>query len=403
MNPRLKKIIFDKLNEDLSKVEIILAENQSIWFIDRANKYWYFELEKSGKLWWRYEFFTEFFILFCLKIDEFQPLLSEWVEGILNYEVNTTTDLCLPRPTAVEGILNYGVNTTVEVGIRIRTGVEGVLNYGVNTTDGALTVSDNMVEGVLNHEVKATMPKNNRSIGVEGIFDSNINMTPRSGHRLHSTVEGILNHGYRKGSRKVDEVLNHEVDTNTEGRHNKPRRVDEVLNHEENSTVIVGALSPLLMEEDINCKVNSTCSALSPPRATVERVLNRKINSTVNLLGEFVPIVEEVLNHRVTETSLSGWGGPGSVEKVLNNGITETIGTTIRDTQQVKEMMSRGDIVHTPVEDILNYKVVSISHANEQNELIQQILVHELIYEVESVTPLDTPASDSVNEVLKNS
>ena len=359
MNPRLKKIIFDKLNEDLSKVEIILAENQSIWFIDRANKYWYFELEKSGKLWWRYEFFTEFFILFCLKIDEFQPLLSEWVEGILNYEVNTTTDLCLPRPTAVEGILNYGVNTT----------------------DGALTVSDNMVEGVLNHEVKATMPKNNRSIGVEGIFDSNINMTPRSGHRLHSTVEGILNHGYRKGSRKVDEVLN----------------------HEENSTAIVGTVPPLLMEEDINCKVNSTCSALSPPRSTVERVLNRKINSTVNLLGEFVPIVEEVLNHRVTETSLSGWGGPGSVEKVLNNGITETIGTTIRDTQQVKEMMSRGDIVHTPVEDILNYKVVSISHANEQNELIQQILVHELIYEVESATPLDTPASDSVNEVLKNS
>ena len=359
MHPGLKKIVFRKLNQDLSKVEIILSENQSIWFIDRANKYWYFELEKSGKLWWRYEFFTEFFILFCLKIDEFQPLLSEWVEGILNYEVNTTTDLCLPRPTAVEGILNYGVNTT----------------------DGALTVSDNMVEGVLNHEVKATMPKNNRSIGVEGIFDSNINMTPRSGHRLHSTVEGILNHGYRKGSRKVDEVLN----------------------HEENSTAIVGTVPPLLMEEDINCKVNSTCSALSPPRSTVERVLNRKINSTVNLLGEFVPIVEEVLNHRVTETSLSGWGGPGSVEKVLNNGITETIGTTIRDTQQVKEMMSRGDIVHTPVEDILNYKVVSISHANEQNELIQQILVHELIYEVESATPLDTPSSDSVNEVLKNS
>jgi len=84
MDSRLKKIIFKKLNKDLSKVEIILAENQSIWFIDRANKYWYFELEKSGKLWWRYEFFTDFFILFCLEVNEFQPILSEWVEGILN-------------------------------------------------------------------------------------------------------------------------------------------------------------------------------------------------------------------------------------------------------------------------------------------------------------------------------
>ena len=360
MNPRLKKIIFDKLNEDLSKVEIILAENQSIWFIDRANKYWYFELEKSGKLWWRYEFFTEFFILFCLKIDEFQPLLSEWVEGILNYGVASSNLLDHGAVQRVERVLNSGVSSMETMSWESLIPVEDILNRGVSAT------------GDLGMERIAT---------VEKIFDSNVNMTTRSGHRLHSTVEGILNHGYRKGSRKVDEVLN----------------------HEENSTVIVGTVPPLLMEEDINCKVNSTCSALSPPRSTVERVLNRKINSTVNLLGEFVPIVEEVLNHRVTETSLSGWGGPGSVEKVLNNGITETIGTTIRDTQQIKEMMYRGDIVHTPVEDILNYKVVSISHANEQNELIQQILVHELIYEVESATPLDTPASDSVNEVLKNS
>jgi hypothetical protein len=81
MNPRLKNIIFRKLNDELSKVEIIVAENKSIWFINRANKYWYFELEKSGKLWWRYEFFTDFFIIFCLEVNEFQPILSEWVEG----------------------------------------------------------------------------------------------------------------------------------------------------------------------------------------------------------------------------------------------------------------------------------------------------------------------------------
>jgi hypothetical protein len=193
MNPRLKKIIFSKLNDDLSKVEIILSENQSIWFIDRANKYWYFELEKSGKLWWRYEFFTNFFPLFCLEIDEFQPLLSEWVEG--------------------------------------------VLNCGVNTTDS---------------------------------LDSFV----------YVPVEGILNRGYRKGSRKVDEVLNREIN--------------------------------------------------------------------------------------------------------------EIDGGEVFDESKV-------------VEYILNHKVVSISHANEQNELIQQILVNELIYEVESADPLDTPASDSVDEVLKNS
>jgi hypothetical protein len=211
MNPGLKKIVFRKLNQDLSKVEIILSENKSIWFIDRANKYWFFELEKSGKLWWRYEFFTEFFILFSLEINEFQPLLSEWVEGVLNCEVN---------------------------------------------------------------------------------------MIPRSGHRLHSTVEGILNHGYRKGSRKVDEVLNHKVVT------------------------------------------TEYCGII--PSYDLEEVLNREINKID--------------------------GG-----ELFDN---------------------------STLEKVLNHKVVSISHANEQNELIQQILVHELIYEVESAAPLDTPAHDSVDEVL---
>jgi hypothetical protein len=210
ISEKLKSIIFDKLYQDLKHCEII-SYDKSVYFIDRDNKYWYFELEKSGKLWWRYEFFTDFFPLFCLEIDEFQPLLSEWVEGILN---------------------------------------------------------------------------------------SNINMTTRSGHRLHSTVEGILNHGYRKGSRKVDEVLNHKV------------------------------------------SITEYCGII--PNYDLEEVLNREINE-------------------------------------LDGGELLDIST---------------------LEKVLNHKVVSIIPANLQNELIQQILVNELIYEVESASPLDTPAHDSVDEVL---
>ncbi len=270
MHPGLKKIVFRKLNQDLSKVEIILSENQSIWFIDRANKYWYFELEKSGKLWWRYEFFTNFFPLFCLEIDEFQPLLSEWVEGILNRGVSSTS--------------NPGANAYDQV--------EGILNSGVSSTG---------------------------DLGMERI----------------ATVESILNHGYRKGSRKVDEVLNHKV------------------------------------------SITEYCGII--PNYDLEEVLNREINELDG--GELLDI--------------------STLEKVLNIEINETIGTTIRDSNQINEAIGRGGIVPVPVEDVLNHKVVSISHANEQNELIQQILVHELIYEVESASPLDTPAHDSVDEVLE--
>ena len=256
MHQRLKEIIFKKLNKDLSKVEIILSENQSIWFIDRANKYWYFEFEKSGKLWWRYEFFTDFFPLFCLEIDKFQPLLSEWVEGVLNCGVSTTGDWSADRLVSVKNILNRGVSETRNTGDRSPEMVEGVLNCRVSSMETM--------------RWEALIP-----------------------------VEGVLNHGYRKGSRKVDEVLNHEVDTNTEGRYNKPRQVDKVLNRE----------------------------------------------------------------------------------------INEIDGGELLD--------------NTTVEKVLNHKVVSILPANLQNDFVQQVLVNELIYEVESADPLDTPASDSVDEVLR--
>jgi hypothetical protein len=277
MNPRLKKIIFDKLNEDLSTVEIIVAENKSIWFIDRANKYWYFELEKSGKLWWRYEFFIDFFILFSLKTDEFQPLLSEWVEGVLNCRVSATLWDGGGARWAVEGVLNCRVSATIGDHAIALNQVEGVLNCGVNTIIPGDWNSGEAVEGVLNQGIVTSV-----EVGLAG----------------SGVTEGILRHGYRKGSRKVEEVLNREVDTNTEGRYNKPRQVDKVLNRE----------------------------------------------------------------------------------------INEIDGGELID--------------NTTLEKVLNPKVVSILPANLQNELVQQILVNELIYEVESADPLDTPAHDSVDEVL---
>ena len=255
MNPRLKNIIFRKLNDELSKAEIIVAENKSIWFINRANKYWYFELEKSGKLWWRYEFFTNFFPLFCLEIDEFQPLLSEWVEGILNRGVSSTS--------------NPGANAYDQV--------EGILNSGVSATG---------------------------DLGMERI----------------STVESILNHGYRKGSRKVDEVLNHKVVT------------------------------------------TEYCGII--PSYDLEEVLNREIN--------------EIDGGELFEN--------GAVEKLLNPKITETKGSTILDTTHIHEALSRG--------------FVSISPASEKIDFTQQVLVNDLLVKIESTTPLDTPAHDSVDEVL---
>ena len=75
VSDRLKQVIFKKLYMDLKGVEII-PYNNSIYFIDREKKYWYFEYEKNGELWWRYDFFSNFFRLFSLKPNDYSIIMG---------------------------------------------------------------------------------------------------------------------------------------------------------------------------------------------------------------------------------------------------------------------------------------------------------------------------------------
>ena len=105
MNERLKQIIFKKLYNDLSNVEII-SYNDSIWFINRENKYWYFEYTSVGLLWWRFDFFKDFFNIFCLERNESELVMSEWVEEVLNCKVIVPSDVIHTRIIMVEEVLN---------------------------------------------------------------------------------------------------------------------------------------------------------------------------------------------------------------------------------------------------------------------------------------------------------
>jgi hypothetical protein len=149
MNERLKKIVFKKLYDDLSQVEII-RHGDSIWFINRENKYWYFEYEKEGTLWWRYQFFTDFFKLFCLERGQFELVISEWVEEVLNCKVTTPVWRNGPMGATVEEVLNCKVITplfTVSQSVLL---VEKVLNNKVTTHVPLSSQSFGMVDEVLN-------------------------------------------------------------------------------------------------------------------------------------------------------------------------------------------------------------------------------------------------------------
>jgi hypothetical protein len=160
INDKLKKIIFNKLDNDLSHAEIILHDNESIWLIDRDNKYWYLEFEKSGKLWWKYQFFTNFFQLFSLEKSEFEPIIKEWVEEFLDRKVVVTNpssfsfddELVRDLKSNLKETLNRKVVTMDSETHSKYWKVVDFLNRKVTTTTSNFSSKGIIVESILNQK-----------------------------------------------------------------------------------------------------------------------------------------------------------------------------------------------------------------------------------------------------------
>ena len=195
ISDRLKGIIFKKLYSDLSRVEIIHYKT-FIWFIDREDKCWYFRYDTSnGQLLWKYGFFSNFFTIFTMDSDEFTPVLSSWVEEVLNHEVTTTRSQAFRNTTEVEEVLNCRVTTTQPQVLDKVIAVEEVLNCRVTTTDIGIYSNLYMVEEVLNCKVNTTRYCCwNCFRKVEEVLNCKVNTTSSGDGVPLIWVEEVLNH-----------------------------------------------------------------------------------------------------------------------------------------------------------------------------------------------------------------
>jgi len=213
MNPKLKQIIKNKLSEDFSSVSII-NYNGSIWFIDAKSKYWYLELYKKTKtLWWRLDFFEDFFLLFSMEQREFVPIIIEWVEEVLNGKV---------------------VSTIAEADVIVAS-VEEVFNGEVVTTRSPSGPRQVMVEEVLKGEVVYTQgtPASFR-MEVEQVLKGEVISTYRQKRRQETQVEEILkakgfSHDFVQEA-IVQELFKNMIQTTTPDSNCDYSRVEDALN-----------------------------------------------------------------------------------------------------------------------------------------------------------------------------
>ena len=172
---RLKEVIYKKLYSELSHLEIIEYKNE-IWFIDREDRRWYFIYNTNGTMWWKYGFFCNFFEFFSItERDKFGPILSSWVEEVLNCRVTTTSKIPHFRENQVEEVLNCRVDTTFSHHRFHFYWVEEVLNCRVDTTTGNLHPYKLSVEEVLNCRVEKTpFLDGGLGIKVDEVLNSNV-------------------------------------------------------------------------------------------------------------------------------------------------------------------------------------------------------------------------------------
>ena len=211
MNERLKRIIFKKLDQDLGHAEIIVDDNKSIWFIDRANKFWYLELRSSGTLWWRYSFFNNFFPLFGMERKEYEPVIAGWVEEVLKRGVSLTKSPLSERLTMVEDVLKRGVSSTeFNDGVQ-SVGVEKVFKREVSSTLQSKITYQNQVEEVLKRGVSSIQRNHmNDCDELEEALKRGVSSTGARVRPWNDGVEEVLKRGVSSTNSK--ELLPFEVE-----------------------------------------------------------------------------------------------------------------------------------------------------------------------------------------------
>ena len=350
ISKKLKKLIFKYLLKDLYKVEIIYYRD-SVWFIDRENRHWYFEYHKVDKhLWWRWSHFTTALTIFSMGAEQEQHLFGELVNMILTKKQKLEAKYPNKVFKTVGSVMNFEDNDEV------------VTKNEIKTTDGYGWKPKPVVDEVLNCEVKTT-PIEHLTTLME--VDEVLNFE----------VEKTLSGGARK-TMDAHKVLDQEIKTTIASHSGVYRKVDEVLNYEVETTEIVGRWKPRQLDDVLDSEVETTGYRPIFEFRWVDEVLNNEVETTGFVSSPRDISMGEVLDSDVKIRSGELTEENEMMDKVLSVDI-ETIGYS--KTHRLRPVTGALDYNDNPVE------IKSIEKLKGENPF-QDIIVSQILDESDKVT-----------------
>lgn len=115
---RLQKIIFNKLDSDLSN-KIYHPFGRELWLLDIDTKEWYFHFTNDGKLWYNQKIFNSYFSIFSLDFHQYQKILKKWFEDITELNVYSISRKNSNMEYFIDGVIR---NTNYKWSIKDRYG-----------------------------------------------------------------------------------------------------------------------------------------------------------------------------------------------------------------------------------------------------------------------------------------
>ena len=188
----------------------MIRHDESLWFIDREKKYWYLELVKTGKLYWRYQFFTEFFEMYSIERNVYEPIIKEFVELVLNNRITTTAAAERKSKNRLEDALNSGNPPFLIAGSIPNTSMDLVLDNGITSTEVEFGVFRNeIVEDVLNNGVTSSRPANKSLTIVDSVLTNGITSLDFTTRDKPFIVESVLTNGVTtklRGGKSTEQI-----------------------------------------------------------------------------------------------------------------------------------------------------------------------------------------------------
>jgi len=81
----------------------------SVWLINPETKEWFLEIKKTGDMNYFYDKFDNFHIYLNMKRSEFEMVLKNWVEDILEKKIYSTTETWMSYQSIIKKISNKNV------------------------------------------------------------------------------------------------------------------------------------------------------------------------------------------------------------------------------------------------------------------------------------------------------